>query len=85
MEELKSFKEYGVLVAVGVYLFKQAWELLIGSAKRKLDTLEANTKAIQELTFEVKNIKTQIEDLPKLRKDLDSAHIKIRETSKLDQ
>lgn len=69
---------------------KELWDLVKGLLQKKEDARETaineatkatnqNTLALVQLSSDMKNVLKAIEEIPKMRKDLDSAHEKIRE------
>lgn len=68
-----------LLVAASLYVIKQGWELLRGTASKKLEALHQNTLAIVELKVEIKHLFKALEHLPKLKTDVDTLHSRQRE------
>lgn len=86
LDDASSLEHYSVVTAIILYLLKGSWEFVIGSAKRRLEALETNTRAVAELQVHIKELKKVIEEFPRLKQDIAAAHSKIREINhKFDQ
>jgi len=79
-----------ILWAVAGFIGLKAFELIIGIVKKhhelKDETvkelqrgLKENTEAMRELRFELKSLSEKVAPLPQIEKDLNAAHIKIRD------
>lgn len=82
LSDLQSLKDSGILAALALYLLKSLWDIIIGSAKRRLRALEANTKAIVGLEYQMKELKETVLLIPKIKQDITAAHQKIRDLDK---
>jgi hypothetical protein len=79
-----------ILWAVAGFIALKAFELIVGIVKKhhelKDETvkelqrgLKENTEAMRELRFELKSLSEKVAPLPQIEKDLNAAHVKIRE------
>ena len=69
---------------MGVVLVASLWLLreIVGKARKKQDKLENaivdNTHALIELKVKIEHLSAAVDVLPKLKKDIDEAHLKLR-------
>jgi hypothetical protein len=79
-----------ILWALAGFIAVKIFEVIAGIVKKhtelKDDTvkelqrgLKENTDAMRELKYELKSLAEKVAPLPKLEKDLNAAHLKIRE------
>lgn len=60
-------------------LKKKDEDLKDETVKRLEVTLEENTEQMRELKYAIKSLEKSVAPIPKLEKDIDEAHVKIRE------
>lgn len=66
---------------LGVLIVKEFISLFFSRHRDNVLALQDNTMAIIELKIELRHMKQAIEEVPKLRKDIDAAHEKLRQRS----
>lgn len=65
--------------ALAVFLLKELYQLFRNSYRENTKALQETTIAISELKIELRHINDKLNEIPKLREDLDRAHSDIRE------
>lgn len=71
-----------LIVLVLGWFVKQYIEEKKNKSKALEDSLQSNTKAVLELTYEVKALKEAVGVIGKLKSDIDAAHDKLRQLEK---
>jgi hypothetical protein len=69
--------------ALAVFLFKEIWDFFKGSAKEHLKALRDNTVAVIRLEERIKMLTERTDKIPKMEKDINEAHYKLRLISEL--
>ena len=90
---IEQAKEFALPAALGLWALKELYASWKGKDREKSETLKANTDAVQMLTLaitelkvELRNLKESIQPMPKLIRDMDVAHEKLRRIEKeIDQ
>jgi hypothetical protein len=65
--------------AFGLWVLKEFYSAWKDDRRRNTDALMQNSQALFELKLEIKNIRIALEEIPRLKKDIDAAHNKFRE------
>jgi hypothetical protein len=66
---------------LAVWAVKDIYTTFKDDKRRNTDALTTATHAIIELRTEIKNMRELLAEVPKIRRDVDAAHSKLREKS----
>lgn len=74
--------EHIAWAAVGVWALKELYAVFKDDKRKNTDALMQNTLAVVELRVELRYLKALLDEVPKLRKDVDAAHARLRDLGK---
>jgi hypothetical protein len=71
-----------IVSALGFLVIKEVVAMLFDRHKKNTEALEKNTLAMVKLETKIEHLQKAIDTLPKIQKDIDEAHSKLRQLTK---